>query len=234
MLKNKSFLCIIPARGGSKGIPNKNIKLMHGKPLIAYPIREAEASGIIDRTVVTTDSEKIGVIAEAYGAEFIRRPSELATDSSLVKDVIVHALSLLPKYDYVLLLEPTSPLTIGHDILKAAKKMLNAKADMILGVCRASPDQIMIGRLGPNDSLKNFLPKDLRTCPRQERPAYYFLNAAFYMGKYDIFAKQKDFYEQNTIALVMGAKDSIHIDTIDDWERVEKRIKILDRYGDWL
>ena len=233
MLQGKSFLCFIPARGGSKGVPNKNIRLMNGKPLIAYPIRAAEESGIVDRIVVSTDSDKIGVIAEAYGAEFIKRPPELATDPAIVKDAIVHGLSQLPKYDYVLLMEATSPLTIGRDILKAAKKMLNAKADMIMGVCRASPEQVMIGRLGPNESMKDFLPKDLRICQRQERPTYHFLNGALQMGKYDIFAEAKDYFEQNTIAFVMGPKDSIHIDTMGDWERAEQRLKTLDQYGNW-
>lgn len=234
MLHDKSFLCFIPARGGSKGVPNKNIRIMAGKPLLAYPIEAAEASGIVDRIVVSTDSDKIGAIAEAYGAEFIKRPAELATDNASVKGAIVHGLSQLPKYDYVLLMEATSPLTIGRDILRAAKKMLNANADMIMGVCRASPDQVMIGRLGPNESMKGFLPKDLRICPRQERPVYHFLNGALQMGKYDIFAKSKDFFEQNTIAFVMGPKDSIHIDTMGDWERVEERLTTLAKYNNWL
>ena len=214
MLQNKSFICIVPARKGSKGIPNKNIKPMLGRPLISYCIQAAKDSGIFDRIVVTTDSEKIKA---AVDVDVIDRPSELAKDDSLVQDAVAHALT--EEYDYVLLLEPTSPLVVGSDILKAAKELITKNADMIISVCRASPDVATIGRLGKNLSMKGFLPKEVRTCPRQQRPEYYYLNSAIYMGKWSIFKEKKDYYEQNTIAYVMD--NGVHIDDMGDWRLAE-------------
>lgn len=102
------ILALIPARGGSKGVPNKNIKLINGKPLIAWTIKKALASELIDRVVVSTDSEAIADIAKQYGAEVIIRPAEFATDTASTQDVMVHALSVIPA-EILVLLQPTSP-----------------------------------------------------------------------------------------------------------------------------
>lgn len=191
--------------------------------MIAYVIEAAKQSGIFNRIVVTTDSERIKTISQLYGADMvIDRPPELATDDAVVEDAIIHALGKLPKYDYILLLEPTSPLLIGRDILKAAKIILNKNADMVLSVCKASPDMVMIGRLGKDNSMYNFLPKDMRTCPRQKRPDYYYLNSAIYLGKYYIWAEKIDYYEKDTVAMIMHPEDSIHIDTEEDLIKVER------------
>lgn len=214
MLQNKSFICIIPARGGSKGIPNKNTKPMLGRPLISYCIQAAKDSGIFDKIIVTTDSEKIKA---AVDIDVIDRPSELAQDDSLVQDAVAHALT--ERYDYVLLLEPTSPLVTGSDIYRAAKNLIDNNADMIISVCKASPDVATIGRLGKDLSMKNFLPKEVRICPRQQRPEYHYLNSAIYMGKWEIFKEKKDYYEQNVIAYVMD--NGIHIDDMGDWRLAE-------------
>ena len=226
MLQGKSFICVIPARGGSKGIPNKNIKPMLGRPLISYCIQAAKESGIFDKIVVTTDSSKIiGVVMDLdlrTGDEIIPRPSLLAKDDSLVQDAVEHALlALTEKYNYVLLLEPTSPLVTGADIRLAAKQMLSKNANMIISVCKASPDAATIGRLGKDLSMKNFLPKEVRICPRQQRPEYHYLNSAIYMGKWEIFKEKKDYYEQNVIAYVMPPESSVHIDDMGDWRLAE-------------
>lgn len=225
MYRGRSFLCVIPARGGSKGIPDKNIRLLDGKPLISYAINAAKDSGIFDIIVTSTDSDRIASVAEVYGSQIIKRPPELATDNSLVADTMIHALNQIQKHDYVVLLEATSPLLIGRDLMMAAKKLIDSNTDMVLSVCKATPDMVMIGRLGKNDSMKNFIPKDLRTCPRQHRPDYYYLNGAIYMGKWEVFAKNKDFYEQDTIAFVMHPEDHIHIDTEVDWINVERAME---------
>lgn len=222
MYKGKTFACIIPARKGSKGIPNKNIRLLCGKPMISYVIEAARDSGIFDKIVVTTDSEKIRTVAGLYAADVIDRPSELAQDDSLIEDTISHALALMPVYGYILLLEPTSPLVIGRDILRAAKLLLSTKSDMVISVCKASPDAVMLGKLGKNNSMRNFLPKDIRFCPRQQRPEHYYLNSAIYMGRWNIFADKKDYYEQNTVALIMHPEDSVHVDTEEDLLKVQK------------
>lgn len=225
MYRDKSFLCVIPARKGSKSIPNKNITLIAGKPMIAYVIEAARQSGIFDKVVVTTDSDKIASISEIYGAEIIRRPPELSGDEAVVEDAMVHALNQLPKYDYVLLLEPTSPMIIGRDILLAAKKIIESKADMVVSVCKATPEMVTIGRLRDNDSMKGFLSRELRQLPRQKRPDYYYMNSAIYLGKWHIWAERKDYFDENTVALVMHRDDSIHIDTYEDLYKVERAME---------
>ena len=225
MYQDKSFLCIIPAREGSKGIPNKNITLIDGKPMIAYVIEAARQSGVFDKIVVTTDSDKIASVSEVYSAEIIRRPSELSGDEAVVEDAMVHALNQLPKYDYVLLLEPTSPMIIGRDILLAAKKIIESGADMVVSVCKATPEIVTTGQLGENGSMRGFLPKELRQLPRQKRPEYYYLNSAIYLGKWFIWAGRKDYYDENVVALIMHPDDSVHIDTYEDLYKAERAMK---------
>lgn len=227
MLRSKTFTCIVPARAGSKGIPNKNIRPMNGKPLIEYVIDAAKSSGIFEQIAVTTDSDRIVDICPIL---CINRPSELATDDALVADAIQHALTQLPETDYVLLLEPTSPMLGGGDILRAAKYLLNEKADMVISVEPANPDWLTTGRLGKDNSLRDFLPKDLRTAPRQNRPKYYCLNSAIYMGKWKIFKNKLDYYEQDTKAFIMMKDSSIHIDTEEDWIKASRELK---RRADW-
>ena len=125
MFKGKCFLALIPARGGSKGLKDKNIRLLNNKPLLAYTIEAAKESRIFDRIIVSTDSEKIAVVALKYGAEVpFMRPKELATDTASSMDVLIHTIKLLQesndKYDYVALLQPTSPLRTSQDIVEAA------------------------------------------------------------------------------------------------------------------
>jgi CMP-N,N'-diacetyllegionaminic acid synthase len=129
IIKNKKIIAIIPARGGSKGLPGKNIKRLAGKPLIAWTIEQAKKSGWIDKLIVDTDDEKIAEIARKYGAEVpFLRPKELAQDKSSIYDVIFHALDWFKKigldFDSVALLEPTSPLRKDDDIDNAVRLFL--------------------------------------------------------------------------------------------------------------
>ena len=110
MYKNKTFLAIIPARGGSKRLPRKNILNLGGKPLIAYSIEAGLDSSYIDKVVVTSDDDEILTISKKYGAVTINRPDELASDTSTTFDAIKHTVDNCEKYDYIVLLQPTSPL----------------------------------------------------------------------------------------------------------------------------
>jgi CMP-N,N'-diacetyllegionaminic acid synthase len=151
-----NIICLIPARGGSKGIPDKNIIDLNGKPLISYVITESLKSGIFDRVIVSTDSERIANVSKKYGAEvpFIR-PKELATDESLVEDTITHALEFVKKtdkiYDYMCLIQPTSPLLIVEDICNVLKILNKKQADMVVSV-GDSPINIRWARSLPEDN----------------------------------------------------------------------------------
>jgi len=225
MLWGKTFLCIIPARGGSSRLKNKNILPINGRPLIYWVIKAAKDSRLIDRLVVSTDSKKIAKKAREFGAEVQTRPKELATDISPVRDTMIYTLKEIEKedrrYDYVLLLEATSPLTTGKDIKKAIINLLNKKADMVISVCK-SRTPLGASRPLPEDrSLKGFLPKELRDKRSQDHPQAYQLNGAIYLAKWDIFAEGKDYYEQNTYAYISPEDEFIDINDKYDFALAE-------------
>jgi len=228
-MSKKTFLCVIPARGGSKGIPNKNIIDINGQPLISYSIGTAYDCKIFDRIIVSTDSGEIAFHARTYNAEvpFVR-PSELATDESRVEDAMVHALKHVEeydkKYDYVCLLQPTSPLLESIDVINAKKMLFDKEADMIVSVSK-SPINIFWAREIPEDLSMNSFDTDVCGTNKQCFENMYYLNGAIYFGKWDIFYNKKDYYKQNTYAYKMPYEKSIDIDTYDDLKLVEYFLK---------
>jgi len=216
---------VIPARGGSKSIKNKNTIPLRGRPLIYYVIQAALDSHIFDKIVISTDCPRIKVVAEVYGIETIGRPLELAEDDSRIEDVIVDVLRKLPKHDYVQLLEPTCPLLQGADIIQAANKLLDARADMIISVCKSNAPIGVSAPLGDNGSMKGFVPSEIRRRNRQDIPEHYQLNSAIYMGKWDVFYNDLDYYEINTIAYIMRRDAVIHIDEGEDLIEAERILK---------
>jgi CMP-N-acetylneuraminic acid synthetase len=142
MLNNYKVLALIPARGGSKGLPGKNIKPLLGKPLIAWTIEQAMASKYVDKVIVSTDDEEIAEVAKNYGAEVpFLRPKELAKDDSPTIDAILHALNFFSKkgedFNLLALLEPTSPLRDTEDIDRCIRVLLdNEQAESIVSVCQ--------------------------------------------------------------------------------------------------
>jgi len=227
--KNSTYLCVIPARGGSKGIPNKNIKDLCDHPLIHYSIKAAIDSSIFDRIVVSTDSFDIAKIAVACGAEVpFLRPDCLATDKAMVEDVIVHLLKHVEKYDkrydYICLLQPTSPLIEKADIIKANQLLLDKKAVMIVSVGE-SPINVSWSQEIPEDlSMRNFS-FNMCSTNRQCFKGTYFLNGAIYMGKWDIFYNKKNYYEQETYAYKMPYDRSIDIDNEFDFKLAKFLLK---------
>lgn len=226
---SESFVCIIPARGGSKGIPNKNIIDCAGHPLIYYSINAAIKSRIFSKIIVSTDSEEIAEISKKYGAlvPFLR-PEELATDGSLVEDTMVHALKYLEnndkKYDYVCLVQPTSPLLASEDVRNVKSTLFSKEADMIVSVGE-SPINIRWARPLPEDlSMKRF---DRNVCGTNKQlfKNTYYLNGAIYMGKWEIFYEKKNYYQQKTYAYVMSYEKSIDIDNYSDLKMVEYLLK---------
>ncbi len=224
-MKKKTFLCIIPARGGSKGIINKNIIDINGSPLISYSIKLAIHSKIFDRVVVSTDSQEIAIIAKFYGAEVpFLRPCHLATDNSKVEDAIAYTLQRIEKYDYVCLLQPTSPLVDLIDIKNAKQLLFDREADMIVSVS-ISPINIAWTRYISEDlSMKNFT-ENICSTNRQCFKNMYYLNGAIYLGKWSIFYNKKNYYKQNTYAYIMSYEKSIDIDSLLDIKLVEFFLK---------
>ncbi len=227
MHNNKTFLAIIPARSGSKGLPDKNIKIINGKPLIAWSIEAGLKSKYIDRLIVSTDSEKYAEIAKDFGAEvpFIR-PDKISTDESSRKDVIKHSLDFFKNknelYDYIVLLEPTSPLTTETDIDTGIEKLLLDKsAESIVGVSLSEvshPDFLVNLKNG----FLNFINENQKSSVirRQDLEDLYFYDGTLYISEVDKYL-EKEFYHEKTLGYVTPKWKSLEIDDMYDFIMVE-------------
>lgn len=226
MYNKKKFLAIIPARSSSKGIRNKNIISLKGKPLISYTIESAIGSGIFDEVMVSTDSEEIAEISRAYGAKIPwLRPYELATDEANTSDVILHTLDYYISqkifYDYFVLLQPTSPLRNSEDIVNAVELLFDKNADSVVSVCETDHSPLWSNTLPKDLNLNNFIRQEAKNKPRQELPKYYRINGAIYISKVDHFIKEKNFYGMNSYAYIMPIDRSIDIDNYVDLQLAE-------------
>lgn len=232
------LLGIITARGGSKGIPKKNIKSFCGKPLIFYTISCAKESGVFDRIIVSTDDDKIAKIARQYGVEvpFIR-PKSLAKDNTPTLSVIQHAVKWLIKNesylpDYVSVLQPTSPLRQPFHVKEAFDLILKSKADSVLGVCEIpasfSPFKAMHIKNGYLKLLDDSLIYK-RTSRRQDLEKTYYSNGAIYILKAKLLLDEKNasLYGEKTVPYIMDVEYSIDIDTETDFEMAECFYNIL-------
>jgi len=219
---------LILARGGSKSIPGKNIKKLKGKPLIAYTIEAAKKSDYVDRIIVSTDDKKIADVAQEYGAEVpFLRPDELATDEVSSNEAIVHALDFLKKEqgytpDYIINLQPTSPLRNSLHIDKAFNKFLKNKNDYdsLVSVCEAFENPFWMQKI-ENDKLKPLMDDFSTYSRRQELPEVYQLNGAIYLSSYKSFIEYGSFYTDNILPFIMSKDKSIDIDNELDWNLAE-------------
>ena len=219
MYKGKTILGLIPARGGSKGLPRKNIKPLLGKPLIAWTIEQSLASKYLDRVVVSTDDKEVAEISKKYGAEVpFMRPKELAEDNAKGIDVVLHTIDWLEEndqrkqYDLLMLLQPTSPLRKSEDIDKVIELLFLKKAKEIVSVCEVDHHPLWANTLPENGCMKNFIRKEIMNKNRQELPVYYRLNGAIYLAYCDYIREQKSFLGSETFAYIMPKERSIDID----------------------
>jgi len=230
MYKGKTILALTPARGGSKGLPRKNVKLLRGKPLIAWTIEEAKKSAYIDKIVVSTDDNEISRVSRKYGAEvpFIR-PKKLANDNAKTIDVALHAINRLESdglvYDLILVLQPTSPLRTAGDVDEAVKLFFLKDAKAVLSVCEAEYNPCWMNVLPKDGCMKNFLQKDIFGINRQRLAKFYRLNGAIYLVCIDYLKKQKSFFGKKSYAYIMPKERSVDIDDKVDFMFAELLFK---------
>ncbi len=223
-MKDK-ILAIIPARSGSKGLKDKNIKNLNGKPLIAYTIEAALKSGVFKDVVVSTDSEEYKKISEEYGAwvPFLRS-KDLSKDTSstneVIKDVILKLKDAGKEYDALMILQPTSPLRDEEDIRNSENLLYEKKANSVVSMCECDHSPLLTKALDGNMNLDGFL-SDLKQTRRQDLKKIYRLNGAIYLIKVDYFLKYQDFYKENSYAYIMDKNKSIDIDNIYDFKLAE-------------
>lgn len=219
-------LYIITARGGSKGVPKKNIKIIGGLPLIAYKIISAKKSSVDKRILVSTDDIEIAEVAKQYGAEvpFIR-PDYLATDNASSLDVVEHAMNWVEEnddntYDYVCLLEPSSPFATSQDLDNAFHIIQENDSDTLLGMEEADVSAKFIHELDENKGLSHFYNaiKSIQSVRRQDQKMEYTMNGCMYIAKWDYFKKNKLFHSINSVPYIMPREKSIEIDTMLDYE----------------
>jgi CMP-N-acetylneuraminic acid synthetase len=228
MYNNKSILAIIPARGGSKGLPKKNILHLCGKPLIGYSIEQAKTSKYIDEIFLSTDCELIANTAKEFGIDVpFLRPDELAQDSSSSMDVVMHVLSYFENqnqfFDYILLLEPTSPLRKKDDIDNAIQLVIsNNKADGIISVGEVHMEHPMIvKKINQEGKIQSYIDDVKKISQRQQADKAYFPYGVVYMVKTDVFKKEKSFYSNNNVPYFIERWQNYEIDDIYDFIAIE-------------
>jgi CMP-N,N'-diacetyllegionaminic acid synthase len=222
MYSNKTFLAIIPARGGSKRLPRKNILDLCGKPLIAYTIEAALKSKYIDKVIVSSDDEEILNISSNFGADIIKRPIDLANDTATTFDTIKHTIDNFEKYDYIVLLQPTSPLRNEKHIDEAIQLLKEKNAHAVISVCEMEHSPLWCNTLPKDGNMNNFLRDEVLNKRSQDLEKYYRLNGAIYICKTDKLLENKSFLLRNNIfAYIMDRESSIDIDEEIDFKIAE-------------
>lgn len=225
------MLAIIPARGGSKGLPGKNIKILNGSPLIAYTIKSAKESKTIDRIIVSTDDKRIAEISINYGAEIpFLRPKELATDDAKAIDNYIFTIEELKKreniiYEEFVILQPTSPLRKTEDINNAIELFYEKKADSVISFSEAQHPPLWAKKIDRNLKISNYFQDSIVNKNRQEIPIAFMPNGAIFVFKYLLLKEKYTYYSDKTYAYIMPQINSIDIDNLLDFEFAEFLIR---------
>ena len=241
MINGKRVLAIVPARKGSKGLPLKNIRPLGGKPLLAWPIAAARASGHVDRTIISTDDQGFADIALEHGAEApFLRPEALASDTAPSIDFILHALDTLEAegdvYDYLVLLEPTSPLTEGADVDAALRALEAADADAIVGVTALETNHPAFAVRKQGDGrIEPLQPGGFAAMPRrQDLEPVFGLDGSLYISTVEALRRERSFCHARTLGHEMARYKSHEVDDLIDFlciEAVAANLEILREEG---
>lgn len=227
---NMKIVAIITARGGSKGLPRKNLLDLNGKPLIAHTIDAALKSTIFSKIVVTTDDDEIKKVSLNYDAQVIDRPKELATDTASSLDVIQHALTVLQEDNFsnFMLLQPTSPLRNATHIQEAVAKYTGENAKSLVSVTETehTPYKLLVES---DNGIMPLFSNEYLTMPRQKLPTTYRINGAIYISNVSSFLETKNLFQEPLTIYQMNQQESIDIDTkvdLDNCENILKKLKL--------
>lgn len=224
---SRAVLALVPARGGSKGVPGKNVRPLAGRTLLDYVTAAARASGCVDRMVLSTDSEAIATVGRAAGLEVpFLRPAELAQDETPMLPVVRHALDWLRADgwvpEFVVLLQPTSPLRRPSHIEDAVRRLADSGADSVVTVVEVprhySPDYVMKIE---NDGLRPFLPEGARVTRRQDARRAYSRDGTVYAFRRETVERFGDIYGARCLPLLVDPAESLSIDSPGDWAAAE-------------
>lgn len=220
-------LALIPARGGSKGIKNKNLALLRGKPLLYYTLKAALNSSCVDKILVSSDSEMILNYAKTQGAKCLKRPEKLALDDTTSAKVLLHALEFHKDYEEVIFLQPTSPLRTAKHIDEAFKLYQKSEANALISVSEVDNKILKAFICDEEDNLKGICNEFYPFMPRQKLPKTYMSNGAIYILNIKEFLKNPSFLQSKTKHFLMDKNSSLDIDTLEDLKRVEQ---LMEKY----
>ena len=224
MIGQERLLAVVPARGGSKGVPRKNLREAGGLPMIAWSLRAARESRYVDATVVSTDDKEIATVARAHGGDVpFMRPPALATDQASTIDVVLDALERCPGYQWVVLLQPTSPLRQAADIDAAVDRCIQAKAPSCVSVCGAQESPYWMYSITGIGHMKPLLPEAIHT-RRQDLPRAFSLNGAVYLARVGWLQRERAFVRPETVAYEMPLERSLDIDTESDLLQLQTQL----------
>ena len=218
------MIAIIPARGGSKGLPGKNVRPLNGKPLITYTVEAALKSRYIDRVIISTDDEEIARVAVQYGAELpFMRPAELASDTAMAVDNYIYTIGRLEKegrkpIQSFVVLQPTSPLRTSDDIDGAVELFQSKNADSVISYCPEAHPVTWHKYLDDEGRFVDIF--DINIKNRQDNRISYYPNGAIYVFKTAMIRGRK-YYSENSYAYIMPRNRSVDIDILDDFEYAE-------------
>jgi len=221
------MLAIIPARGGSKGLPRKNIKLLDGLPLICHSIKAALDSKLVDRVIVSTEDDEIAAISKDCGAEIpFMRPKELATDESMVMDTYLDIIDKISKendksIDNFVALLPTTPLRNSNDIDKAIEIFNNKNANSVISVTETLTPLHWCRKITKEGILTDYLPNFNAVKNRQNFTKAYVPNGAIYIFKTEVLRKTREYYTDKTFPYLMPIERSVDIDNLIDFKWAE-------------
>lgn len=236
-MTSKKILAVVTARGGSKGIPGKNIKPLGGKPLIAYSIDAAKKNKLITHTIVSTDDKKIAEVAKKFGSEVpFLRPKELAGDKTPHVPVMKHAIEFMEKklgvtFDYVVILQPTSPFRTADDIDRTLEKLIKSKADSAVTLVEVGNDHPVKAKKLVGDRVLPYMIPEPEGARRQDFPSAYRRSGAIYAMRRDLIVKDGRLYGDNIVGHIVPAERSIDIDTPFEWFRAEWMLEDLKKKG---
>ncbi|NDJ28025.1 acylneuraminate cytidylyltransferase [Campylobacter sp. MIT 12-8780] len=218
-------LAIIPARAGSKGIKNKNLALLDGKPLLYYTFEAAKKATCIDEIVLSSDSKEYLAYAKENNIKPLLRPQELATDNARSDGLILHALTHFEGFENIILLQPTSPFRTHKHIDEAFHKFQSEHANSLMSVKLADKELLKAFILDENGDLKGICNNDFPFTPRQALPEVFMSNGAIYIVKTELFKKHKSFLIPKSLPYIMSEKESLDINTKEDLEKANQILK---------
>ena len=217
MTSEKRVLGLITARGGSKGLPQKNLRALAGKPLLTWTIEAAQRAAKISKLILSTDSPAIADLARQTKCDVpFMRPSDLATDAATSVDVAIHAIENCPGYEYLCLLQPTSPLRTAEDIDQCLELLMQTQAPSVISFCESNKPLDWFFRLGAQNRIEPIASGPISS-QRQSAPKIYYPNGAVYAVSIEALKRERRFYFPETRAYLMPKERSVDIDDIVDF-----------------